>query len=184
VKKGKKYKKMAAEVPRIPTAILKIFVEDEDLKQEYIKHVKKHNNKILSTTFPDSGFDLLLPEDTRIKQKTSKFIDFKVKCEMTFNGLPAAFTLYPRSSTFNKYNIMLTNSVGIIDCGYRGNIGGSFYSPENETDDTASEFIIKNSRVAQICTPLLIPIIVEIVDKSDDLTETTRGEGGFGSTGK
>jgi len=180
-------KKMAAEVNQIPTATLKLYIEDEELKQKYIKYAEKHNNKIFSTTHPDSGFDLLLPDDVRIRAKTSQFINFKVKCEMTFNDSPMGFYLYPRSSTYKKYGIILTNSVGVIDSGYRGNIGGHFYSTENENIEIATEasteFITKDSRIVQICTPTLTPIIVKIVNSLLDLTDTIRGDKGFGSTG-
>ena len=43
---------------------------------------------------------------------------------MTFNGKPTAYYLYPRSSMGSKTPLRLSNSVGIIDAGYRGNIIG------------------------------------------------------------
>ena len=71
---------------------------------------------------------------------------------------------------------MLANSVGIIDSGYRGNIKvalkifAKFHS------------IHKYSRLTQICLPSLQPFLIKLVEE-EDLTETIRGEGGFGSTG-
>jgi dUTPase len=44
--------------------------------------------------------------------------------------------------------------------------------------------IEKFDRISQICAPGLSPIYVELVDKEEDLSITSRGSGGFGSTGK
>ena len=68
----------------------------------------------------------------------------------------------------------MSNSVGIIDAGYRGCIKVAL---DNMGDD---DYVIdKGTRLFQICCPLLSPITLKIVDC---LSETSRGEGGFGST--
>jgi dUTPase len=66
--------------------------------------------------------------------------------------------------------------VGVIDAGYRGEIKGAFRNTGIEP-----ERIQQYTRMLQICEPTLKPFFVEWVDSIDD--ETTRGEGGFGSTG-
>ena len=68
------------------------------------------------------------------------------------------------------------DSVGIIDRDYRGNLMGCF-------DNISSEdYVIKaGTRLLQICAPNLEPITFELVD---ELSTTSRGTGGFGSTGK
>ena len=90
---------------------------------------------------------------------------------------PAGYYSYPRSS-ISKTPLMLANSVGIIDSGYRGEIIGAFrnLSSSNYT-------IEKHSRLLQICAPDLRPIHVELVDEPFFNT-TERGSGGFGSTGR
>ena len=88
--------------------------------------------------------------------------------------------MYPRSS-LSKRKLRLANSVGIIDSGYRGNLMGMFDIVNSKED---FEVVNKFERLVQICSPNLQPIIVEIVDDIKELGETTRGEGGFGSTGK
>ena len=112
-----------------------------------------------------------------------KFIDFKIKTEMTFTPLnhpsyPSAFYVYPRSS-LSKTSLMLSNHVGIIDSGYRGNIKGAFRCLDGFTHFNATKF----TRLVQICHPSLCKIRVVLVENETDLSTTLRGSGGFGSTG-
>ena len=74
-----------------------------------------------------------------------------------------------------KTPLRLSNSVGIIDAGYRGNIMAI-------VDNLSSEdFVIEeNTRLFQLCSPILGPISFEVVN---NLSETSRGSGGLGSTG-
>ena len=74
-----------------------------------------------------------------------------------------------------KTPLRLSNSVGIIDSGYRGNIIGIVDNVSEE------EYVIEpNSRIFQLCSPILSPISFEVVNS---LSETSRGSGGLGSTG-
>ena len=84
------------------------------------------------------------------------------------------YYLYPRSSIY-KTPLRLSNSVGIIDAGYRGNIMAC-------VDNHGSEdyTIKKGTRLFQICSPDLKELKFKL---SNTLSETSRGEGGFGSTG-
>ena len=84
--------------------------------------------------------------------------------------------IYVRSSLGFKKGITLSNSVGVIDSDYRGEI---FVSLNNLSDD---DYIIEpGERIAQlVVTPVVIPKIKVV----DDLTITKRGAGGIGSTGK
>jgi dUTP pyrophosphatase len=86
--------------------------------------------------------------------------------------------MHPRSS-LSKTALRLANSTGIIDAGYRGPLIGMFDCIVNTC------VIEKYTRLLQICAPNLMPIYVRIIDNIIDLgPETSRGEGGFGSTGK
>lgn len=100
------------------------------------------------------------------------------------------FYLYPRSS-ISKTRMRLANSVGIIDAGYRGDLIaavdtiGLFGSSDiwHVWKETLSP-IKKYDRYFQICAPDLSPFLVHIVETEEDLSPpTTRGHGGFGSTG-
>ena len=85
--------------------------------------------------------------------------------------------MYPRSS-ISKTPLRLANSVGIIDSGYRGNLCAAV---DNIQTDPFQVTI--HQRLFQICSPSLTPLIVKVIDDIDYFEETSRGHGGFGSTG-
>jgi dUTP pyrophosphatase len=166
-------------------AILKLVVNDVELLEIYKQKVLEHNNKLLSNPFMDSGFDLFVPELTVFNTPfTSQFIDFNVKAEMVYCDLQndsiqnSAFTVHPRSS-LSKTPLMLANHTGIIDSGYRGSLIGAF---RWLTKDALQYAVEKHTRLVQICHPSLCPIYVVLVDENQ-LSNTIRGDGGFGSTG-
>ena len=176
---------------------LQLWIEPNEieLKEKYHERVTEHNQKIFASegyAHIDSGFDLITPQDKKftcldnineLEVRPTDKIDFKIRCAAYQRNptnddwsIPTAFYMYPRSS-ISKTPLRLANSVGIIDSGYRGNIKG-FFDNMYKTEDWVAE---KHTRLVQICSPTLSPIIVEIVDSLDD---TERGEGGFGSTGR
>jgi dUTP pyrophosphatase len=170
---------------RLPFAVLKLAVNpaNDSLKNIYKNHVESHNNAILTDVFPNSGFDLFVPEQVRFETPfKNQFVDHQVKAEMLlFNPVTddienVAYALYTRSS-ISKTPLMLSNHVGIIDQGYRGNLIGALRT-------TTPEFLLDaNIRILQVCHPSLCPILVLLVDE-DELSTTERNVGGFGSTGR
>ena len=148
----------------------------------------------------DSGFDLFCPKNVKITNKNITYmLDHKVKCAMKYNSGVydygyCGYYLYLRSGTPVKTPLRLANSVGIIDSGYRGNIMAYFdnklynnnvqnsYFSSNEIENSFNlEF---GNRFVQICPPDLFVMRVEVVDSVEDLGNTERGRGGFGSTGE
>jgi dUTP pyrophosphatase len=93
---------------------------------------------------------------------------------------PESFYMYPRSS-ISKSNFRLSNNVGIIDSGYRGNIG-AFFDIYGGTNDVY--IMEKGTRYVQICNSKLEPFKVVVVNDVILPGNTERGTGGFGSTGK
>ena len=83
--------------------------------------------------------------------------------------------IFPRSS-IRKYQIELTNSVGVIDSGYRGEIQFTF----NKTAGVPSKRYAVGDRIGQL---IIMPYPTVIPIESDILSDTERGQGGFGSTG-
>ncbi len=154
---------------------LHLYVEDENLQNMYREVIAEHNRKINQSVFADSGFDLFLPRDYSLTEGVSK-INYEVKSAMyDSSGNPCAFCLYPRSSLY-KSHLRMTNSVGIIDRGYRGNLASMF--------DVVEPVDLKHGqRLVQVCAPDLEPFFVELTSQLERLGRTERGTGGFGSTG-
>jgi dUTPase len=194
--------------------ILKLYVDnDNELKNLYLAAAENHNKKmILNPEFIDAGFDLFAPGNKgqeldnygdqlrffstgwNLREPVNK-VDFNVCCSaqiLTSSGrqFNTGYYLHPRSS-LSKTRLRLANSTGIIDAGYRGHIMAMFdvvNITENEkrnSDRECDYYGEKFDRYAQLCAPGLMPILVEVVNKKDELgMETERGSGGFGSTGR
>lgn len=91
------------------------------------------------------------------------------------NDEPVAALIYARSGLASKHGIALPNGVGVIDSDYRGEI---FVALRNHSDTPYT--MQSGERIAQmIFTPIRIVSFVEVTE----LDETSRGTGGFGSTG-
>lgn len=145
------------------------------LNKNLDENIQNYYNNFTTHHSGDSGIDLISPEDVIVNSLTVGTIDYNIQCEMVnSNGVSVSYYLYPRSS-ISKTDLMMANSVGIIDAGYRGNIMAKVRNM-NLTNATK---INKSDKLFQICSPDLKPIKLVIVE---NLNETTRGAGGFGST--
>lgn len=146
---------------------IKIVSENLLVKQFY-ENFKSHHNG-------DSGIDLFIPNDIIVDLNST--IDFNIQCEMIDleTDTYTSYFVAPRSSIANITGLMMSNSIGIIDAGYRGNLKAKVYNIVPNTKITIS----KNSSLFQIIAPDLKPIKINIVDK---LSDTSRNDGGFGST--
>lgn len=129
----------------------------------------------------DSGVDLVCPDELNTTPFEVNAINFKIKCQMknTETGGYYPYYLYPRSS-ISKTPLIMANSVGIIDKDYRGNIMAKVRNIPLQPSGNNNYLIDKGTRLFQICAPDLSPLKVVVVY---ELSETSRGEGGFGSTG-
>lgn len=84
--------------------------------------------------------------------------------------------IYARSSLGTKKGLAPANKVGVIDSDYRGEVMVALYN-HGKTPQTIAD----GERIAQLLvTPVLRPILMQV----EDLSQTQRGAGGFGSTGK
>jgi dUTP pyrophosphatase len=92
--------------------------------------------------------------------------------------IPKGFVglVFPRSS-IRKTDLSLTNCVGVIDSGYRGELQATFRKHKG----VASKTYEVGDRIAQI---MIIPYPPIEFDEVAELSDTERGDGGFGSTGK
>jgi len=129
----------------------------------------------------DSGLDLFVPEDIVVPAGERSFmINLHISCEAYPDKEKRhniSYYLYPRSSMGARTPLRLSNSVGIIDAGYRGEIKAIVDNVDMEQDYS----IRAGSRLFQLCSPVLGPISFEM---TNTLSDTARGEGGFGSTGR
>lgn len=153
----------------------------EGNRKLYEKAISKGNPK------NDSGFDLYVPKTVVIPPGEIKLINMGVKCAVSKKewnhtyqlwtiSVPSPYYLYARSSV-SKLGIILANSVGIIDSGYRGPLIAAFY---NTGDDSVK--IVKGDRIVQICMPDLSHNFT--INCVNDLDKTERGEDGLGSSGR
>ena len=137
--------------------------------------IKKLNENAVIPTYAkdgDAGMDLVA---TRIISNTTFDVSYGTDLAME---IPNGFVglVFPRSS-IRKYELVLSNSVGVIDSGYRGELQATF-KKENGLDSLAYKV---GDRIAQI---MIIPHPPIEFQEVDELSDTERGEGGFGSTGK
>ena len=122
-----------------------------------------------------SGMDLMAFINEPIKLAPNK------SC-LVPTGLSVAFSkeyeiqIRPRSGLATKYNISVLNTPGTIDSDYRGEIKIILFNHGN------NDFVINNKdRVAQM---ILTPVQKMELEEVENLPDTLRGKGGFGSTGK
>ena len=84
--------------------------------------------------------------------------------------------IFPRSSVACKFGVSLPNCVGVIDSDYRGELCVPVIN------HGAEPYVISGGdRIAQL---VILPVENAVYEYADDLSDTERGEGGFGSTGK
>lgn len=140
--------------------------------------IKKLNEKAVIPTkahATDAGFDLYC---------TSREVNWEKRQLVCHTGLafeiPEGYVglLFPRSSVSNK-PLMMSNSVGVVDSCYRGEVTAKF----NITDTRQSAFshYQEGDRIAQM---IIIPYPEIEFEEADSLSESDRGTGGYGSTGR
>lgn len=124
-------------------------------------------------TVGSAGFDFYCLEDTLIKENQTLIIKTGLSVE-----IPEGYfmSIVPRSSTGLKTPLRQSNSYGVIDSDYRGEIGLLF------TNASFNPYIVnKGDRLAQ---GFILPVFQMPIEESVELSDTERGAGGFGSTGK
>ena len=140
--------------------------------------IKKLNPNVVLPSYKTngaSGMDLMafIEEPIKISPRSSYLVP---------TGLSVAFSedyevqIRPRSGLAAKSSITVLNTPGTIDSDYRGEIKVILYNHGKE------DFIVNNKdRVAQM---VLTPVVKMELEETDNLPDTLRGKGGFGSTGK
>lgn len=121
----------------------------------------------------DAAFDLRSRTDLTVPVNKSTLVPTGVFIELPVNY---EAQVRPRSGLALKHNITLTNSPGTIDAGYRGEVGVIMFNHGPE------EFTVKRGdRIAQMVIAELPEVELQI---AETLSNSDRGDGGFGSTGR
>ena len=140
--------------------------------------IKKLNPKVKLPNYKtdgSSGMDLMafLDKPISILPQKSELIPTGLSIAIPNN---TEIQIRPRSGLAIKNNISVLNTPGTVDSDYRGELKVILYNHGNK------EFIVNNEdRIAQM---VLAPIIKANFEEVENLPETIRGKGGFGSTGK
>ena len=136
----------------------------------------KENSKIPTVgSLESAGSDLYAaePKPIKIGPYTSKLIHTGIAIEIPQGYFGAVFA---RSGLATKQGLAPSNKVGIIDSDYRGEILVSLYNQSN-----VIRVVNPGDRIAQL---IIMPYMKTEFITVDSLTDTSRGEDGFGSTGK
>ena len=141
-----------------------------------VKIKKTHKNAVIPSYAKDgdAGLDLTAV-DFRTDEQGNYVYDTGIALEIPkgYVGL-----VFPRSSIADK-ELLLTNSVGVIDSGYRGSIKAKF-KPTNNTKTNINIYKI-GDRIAQL---IILPYPQINFEEVEKLSETERGAKGYGSTNK
>lgn len=119
-----------------------------------------------------AGLDLYCPFHIKIPADSQKKIPLGIAVEIPKGHMGL---LVPRSS-MSKTPLRCANSVGIIDADYRGELSIAY-----ENISCNDYTIFRGDRIAQL---IIVPIAIVDVEEAQTLSETERGDGGYGSTGK
>jgi dUTP pyrophosphatase len=141
-----------------------------------IKLIKTHEDAVLPTAnnkepgTGDTGFDLVAVEDAVIQNRDSTVVPVGLTVADITPGF--WFRIEPRSGLGFKHNIQ--PHLGVIDNGYRGDLGVKLY---NFGENTYT--VNKGDKIAQL---VVYPLLQPVFEFTDTVTESKRGEKGFGSS--
>jgi dUTP pyrophosphatase len=120
----------------------------------------------------DAGMDIYSIEDRELKPGERAAISTGLKLE-----IPMGYEMQirPKSGLAANFGITVLNTPGTIDCGYRGEVKVILFNSSKE-----NYLVKKGEKVAQA---VIAKVEEAEIEEADELSETSRGEGGLGSTG-
>lgn len=140
--------------------------------------IKKYDTRAVIPSYAkdgDAGMDLTCV----LIEYTDDYIEYDT--QLAFS-IPNGFVglLFPRSSN-SKKDLLMCNSVGVIDSSYRGTVKFRYKHITNNGVHYIGKFYDIGDKVGQL---IIIPYPNIELEEVDELDETDRGSGGFGHTGK
>lgn len=120
-----------------------------------------------------AGADLYAAEGAEIPAGETRFLHTGIAMELPIGMVGL---VYARSGLSCKQDLAPANKVGVIDCDYRGEIMVALHNHGKET-----RYLSAGDRIAQL---VIAPYYVAEFAEAEELSDTVRGEGGFGSTGR
>ena len=144
--------------------------------EKQIVNVKKlHEEAIVPTYGSDyaAGADLYACNAVTVEPGATEFVQTGLALEV-----PAGYAglVYARSGLACKKGLAPANKVGVIDADYRGEVMVALYNHSSQAVE-----IEPGERVAQL---VITPYLTAVFEETEELSDTVRGEGGFGSTGR
>jgi dUTP pyrophosphatase len=140
-------------------------------------NIKKVNAKAILPTYGSAyaaGADLYACVDSDVEIAPGQTVVIPTGIAME---LPIGYAglIYARSGLATKKGLAPANKVGVVDCDYRGEVKVALHNHGN-----VSQTVAYGERVAQL---VITPYITASFVEKNELSDTVRGEGGFGSTG-
>lgn len=144
---------------------------ERKLKDMKVKIKKTHKDAVIPSYAKDgdAGLDLTAVSKEQIDNEHIKY-GFGIAMEIPKGHVGLIF---PRSSCYKRRQL-LSNAVGVIDSGYRGEISAVMIGTTDESYDV-------RDRIAQM---IILPYLQIEFEEVDELSDSERGTGGYGSTGK
>ncbi len=136
---------------------------------------KLRENAVLPSYGSDyaAGADLYACNAVTVEPGATEFVQTGLALEV-----PAGYAglVYARSGLACKKGLAPANKVGVIDADYRGEVMVALYNHSSQAVE-----IEPGERVAQL---VITPYLTAVFEETQELSDTVRGEGGFGSTGR
>ncbi len=141
-------------------------------------NIKKINDKAIIPTYGSeyaAGADMYACLDAALQIEPGQTVLIHTGIAME---IPAGYVglVYARSGLASKKGLAPANKVGVIDADYRGEIMVALHNHGTQTQS-----VEPGERIAQL---VIAPYITGVFHQVDELSDTVRGDGGFGSTGR
>jgi len=141
-----------------------------------IKKLRENAQIPFRATPGSAGMDLYACIDAAVTIAPQKIVVIPTGVAVELQSADEVALIYARSGLAIKHGIAPANCVGVVDSDYRGEVCVGLV---NQTDEAFT--VMPGDRIAQM---VIAPVILPQIEVVDELSDTARGGGGFGSTGQ